>query len=339
MLRLILLFLGLLTLIGLVWHIGPARIHEAVVGLGPLALLVILLPSLLMYLLEAFGWRLALRSHADAVSFGRLFAIRTAGEVVNMTTPTAYVGGEPLKAFLLKPHGVPMIDGLASVIIAKTAMTIAQVLFILLGIGIAFGLIGSSGSAGGSSALTLAALVGVGLLLFGIALFVMVQRLGLFMGMLSALRWFRIRIPYLETREHKLQDLDRTILNFYARDRRAFLLSISVFFLGWLAEALEVYAILYYLGGPAVNPLTAIAIGALSVFIKGGTFFIPGSLGAQEGGNLLLLVVFGYTGLTGITFALVRRVRELVWIVIGLLCLAAIGGWKLRVPVDEVKEA
>ena len=71
--------------------------------------------------------------------------------------------------------------------------------------------------------------------------------------------------------------------------------------------------------------LSAISIGALSVFVKSSTFFIPGSLGAQDGGNLLLLSVFGYSDLTGITFALLRRFRELVWIGIGLLCLAMTG--------------
>ena len=91
-----------------------------------------------------------------------------------------------------------------------------------------------------------------------------------------------------------------------------------------MAEALEVYVILYYLGGPAMA-LSAISIGALSVFIKGGTFFIPGSLGAQDGGNLLLLKAFGYSDVTGITFALLRRFRELVWIGIGLMCLAMMG--------------
>ena len=55
-----------------------------------------------------------------------------------------------------------------------------------------------------------------------------------------------------------------------------------------MAEALEVYVIIYYLGGPAMA-LSAISISALSVFIKGGTFFIPGSLGAQDGGNVLVL--------------------------------------------------
>jgi uncharacterized protein (TIRG00374 family) len=271
------------------------------------------------------------------VSFGRLLAVRTAGEVVNMTTPTAYVGGEPLKAYLLTPHGVPMIEALASVITAKTTMTIAQVLFILLGIGLAFGLVGAS-SAGDADAQMLAALVGVGLLLFGIALFVMVQRIGLFLGLLNVLRWCRIRIPFLETREDKLRELDRTILDFYTRDRRAFVLSIGFFFFGWMSEALEVYVILWFLGGPPVSPLAAVAIGALSSFIKGGTFFIPGSLGAQEGGNLLVLVAFGYSELAGITFALLRRVRELVWIAIGLGCLAALGGRKAVTSEDVSRQ-
>jgi hypothetical protein len=140
------------------------------------------------------------------------------------------------------------------------------------------------------------------------------------------LRWCRVRIPYLETREEKLRELDRTILDFYTHDRQAFLLSIGFFFLGWMAEALEVYVILHFIGGPSVSPLAAIAIGALSVFIKGGTFFIPGSLGAQEGGNLLVLVAFGYSEVTGITFALLRRMRELIWIAVGLGCLVFIGG-------------
>ena len=49
---------------------------------------------------------------------------------------------------------------------------------------------------------------------------------------------------------------------------------------------------------------------------------IPGSLCAQEGGDLLLLKAFGCSEVTGITFALLRRFRELVWIGIGLAALA-----------------
>lgn len=323
MVRLALLLLGLLTLLGLVWHIGPDRIIEASSRLGPMALIVILLPSLLMYLLEAYGWRLTLGAHAVRLSFVRLLSVRTAGEVVNMTTPAAYVGGEPLKAYLLRPYGISLVDGLASVVLAKTVMTITQVLFIVLGIGLAVLIIGGAGS----QQMGAAAVVSVGLLAFGVGAFVLVQSRGLFTILLTMLRAVRLRIGYLEQREQKLRDLDRTISAFYTRQRGRFALSAGVFFLGWMAEALEVYAILYYLGGSA-DIATSIAVGGLSVLIKGGTFFIPGSLGAQEGGNLALLLAFGYADTTGITFALLRRLREIVWIVIGLVCLAALGGWR-----------
>jgi len=320
-LRLALLLLGLLTLIALVWHIGPTRILEATAALGPSALLVILLPSLLMYLVEALGWRITLGRYACQVSFGRLFVIRTAGELVNMTTPAAYIGGEPLKAYLLKRHKIPMVEAAASVVTAKTTMTIAQVAFILLGIVLSLWTLKASSSSG---RIILAAFAGIGLLLFATVLFVAVQRRGLFMGLLGLLRACDLRIRFLEAREENLRALDLTILNFYSQNRCGFLLSTGAFFLGWLAEALEVYAMLYFLGG-SPGMLQATAIAALSVFIKGGTFFIPGSLGAQEGGNLALLLAFGYTDVMGMAFALLRRLRELVWIAIGLVCLAMIG--------------
>ena len=317
MLKAALLLLGALTFSVLVWHIGIGRIYEAVTQLGPAAMLVILLPSLLMYILEAYGWLVTLGAWAKDVPFWRVLAIRTAGEVVNMTTP-AYVGGEPLKAFLLKRQGVPIVEGLASVVTAKTTMTIAQILFILSGIGLAFWLLGAGGSAGQTA---MAGLVSVGLRGFGVGAFVVVQRQGMFGWILKMLRRLGLRIHYLESREQQLLDLDRTIAGFYATQRSAFLLSTGLFFLGWLAEALEVFVMILCLGQP-VTVLSALAIGALAVLIKGGTFFIPGSLGAQDAGNLLLLTAFGYGDVTGITFALLRRFREFVWIAIGLACLA-----------------
>jgi glycosyltransferase 2 family protein len=319
--RYLLLVLGLFTLSFLVWHIGPEKIYDAAAQVGPGALLVILIPSLLMYIFEAYGWKLTLGAATKGIAFWNLFAIRTAGEVVNMTTPTAYVGGEPLKAYLLQRHQIPMVEGFASVVIAKTIMTLAQVLFILIGIALAFWMLGAEGSSGQIAA---AGLLTAALLFFGVAVFIFVQKRGLFMWILQTLRGFGLRIAFFELREEKLRSLDQIILNFYTQHRSAFYASTALYLLGWLSEALEVYVIIWYLGGPP-NPLAAISIGALSVLIKGGTFFIPGSLGAQDGGNLLLLKAFGYSDVTGITFALLRRFRELAWIGIGLLCLAAMG--------------
>jgi glycosyltransferase 2 family protein len=328
MLKISLLLIGLLTLVFIVWHVGPGRIYDVTAQLGPVALLVMLIPSVIMYVVEAYGWKVTLSPSAKHIPFWRVLAIRSAGEVVNMTTPAGYVGGEPLKAYLLKNRNVPMVDGLTSVVIAKTTMTVAEVLFILLGIGLWMWLLGGNDSSGQTVA---AALFSVGLLALGTAAFVFVQRQGLFTWSLQFLRKVGLKVRYLEAREETLRSLDRTILDFYRHHRPAFCISTGLFFLGWMVEALEVYVIIYFLGGPAIA-LSAISIGALSVFIKGGTFFIPGSLGAQDGGNLFLLNAFGYSDVAGITFALLRRFRELAWIGIGLLCLALLRGHIAAIP-------
>jgi len=318
-LKVVFLIVGLVALVGIVLHIGLESILQAVSQLGSFPLVIILLPMILVYGLEAWGWRLTLGAYADRVGFLRLWAIRMAGETVNVTTPAAYVGGEPLKAYLLKRYGVPMVEGMASVITAKTTMTLAQVLFILVGLGLAFWIMDAA------SHYWMAMLVSLGLLVFGIGLFVMFQRYGLGTGCLTLLRACGIRLAFLETRETQLQDMDATIRRFYSENRSTFYVALGTFFLAWFCETLEVYAILYYLD-VTVDVWTSISIAALTVFIKGGTFFIPGSLGAQEGGYTLLLMSFGYTEVTGITFALIRRLREILWIVIGLGCLMLLKG-------------
>ena len=322
MLKVFLLFVGLLTLVFIVWHIGPELIYDVAARLGPVALLVMLIPSIIMYVVEACGWKVTLGPSAKDIPFWRVLAIKTAGEVVNMTTPAGYLGGEPLKAYLLAKYHVPSVEGFASVVIAKTTKTIAEVLFILLGVVLTFWTMSDDGLSGQK---VLAAWLSVGLLLFGTAAFVFVQRRGLFMGVLEFLRKIGLKIRYLEAREDKLRSLDRMILEFYRHNRPALYSSIGLFFLSWMAEAVEVYVIIWYLGGPAMA-LPAISIAALSVFIKGTTFFIPGSLGAQDLGNLFLLQDFGYSEVAGVTFALLRRFRELVWIGTGLLCLALLRG-------------
>lgn len=310
-----LVFFGLLT-----WHIGPDKIYSALAWVGPGTLMIILIPSVLMYVIETYGWKLVLGPSARTVPFWQLLTMRTAGEVVNITTP-GYVGGELLKAYFLKKHNIPIAEGAASVILAKTTMTIAEVVYILMGIALACWILGMSSSMGHTIT---AALVSAGLLVCSITGFVVVQRRGLFESILSLVKRLGLRIRTLEAQANHLRAIDQTILNFYRHHQRTFLVAIGVYVFGWMAEAMEVYAIIYFLGGPA-SILSTISIGAIAVFIKGSTFFIPGSLGAQEGGIVLLLRAFGYSDVTGITFALLRRFRELVWIGIGLLCLASMG--------------
>ncbi len=315
-------------MVGIISHIGLGSILDTISQLGPVPVICILLPMIAVYALEAMGWQLTLGSYSGQVGFLRIFAIRMAGETVNVTTPTAYVGGEPLKAYLLKRYGVPLVEGLASVITAKTTMTLAQILFILLGIGLAFWIIGDADQYG------IPMLVSVGLLVFGVGLFVGLQRYGIGMGVLRICRRVGLHMNFLETREGKLQELDQTIQDFYSRRRSTFYTTLGTFLAAWLLESVEVYAILYFLHA-GIDVWASISIAALTVFIKGGTFFIPGSLGAQEGGYTLLLVSFGYSEVTGITFALIRRLREILWILVGLGCLMLLKGKDVEQEIER----
>src|SRR5439155_658056 len=74
------------------------------------------------------------------VPFGALFSARLAGEAFNLTTPTASVGGEAVKAWLIRHHA-PLEEALPSVIVAKTTITIAQGLLLIAGLPCAWALL------------------------------------------------------------------------------------------------------------------------------------------------------------------------------------------------------
>ncbi len=317
MIRFLLLAVGLVVLGGLIWHIGLSQVWETVERVGVVSFCIILTPLLVVYLLDTYGWFLTLGQWASRVGFVRLFMVRMAGEAINVTTPTAMLGGEPMKAYLLTRYEVPMVEGLASVVTAKTIMVIAQILFMLLGLGVLLWLVG------GDEYNVLVAFVSVGMLGFGIFLFLLIQRYGIGKGLLTVAETCRIRSQRLEAYRPQLLELDRTIRNFYQQRRQTFMLSMGVYFVAWLTELFEVYAILYFLG-VEVGWLSSLAIAAIAVLIKGSVSFIPGGLGAQEGGYLFLLMALGYGEVTGITFALIRRIREIMWILIGLVFLAVL---------------
>src|SRR5205823_4704136 len=126
---------GGLLLALLLYHagIGPVLVRLRALGWGaPL----VLVPYLVIAAFDALGWRCTLPATARA-PLGAVYLARMAGEAVNSLTPTA-VTGEPLKAHLLRAWGVSSADGVASIVIAKTALTVSQIFFILLGLAALF---------------------------------------------------------------------------------------------------------------------------------------------------------------------------------------------------------
>jgi uncharacterized membrane protein YbhN (UPF0104 family) len=89
---------------------------------------------------------------------------------------------------------------------------------------------------------------------------------------------------------------------------------------GWLVGTGEVFLILQLLGHP-VSWVTALLLESLGQAIRGAAFAIPGALGVQEGGYLLLAPFAGLSPDSALALSLAKRSRELLLGLPGLLYL------------------
>ena len=300
--------LGLALLAALVVQNDPAAVLGSIVDLSWRLAIVLCFPVALVTLFDTLGWRFAFLR--EGVAFRALFASRLAGEAFNLTTPAA-IGGEAVKAWLLRGHA-PLDASLASVIVAKTTITIAQGLFLLVGIVVAWRSV-LNGSLLLYSMLWLLAVEAVAL-----GLFVLVQTRGMFGWAGGLLDRLGIHAPRGRS---TLGRVDDALGQFYRTAPLRLVLSIVFHFVAWLLGSLETWLILKFLGSE-VSLATATVIEAFGTAIKVATFLIPASLGALEGGFLATFLALGLSPTTAISFSLVRRVREVVWIAIGLVLFA-----------------
>jgi len=265
--------------------------------------LLVCLPFALIMSVDTLGWRYAFAY--DRVPFLRLVAARIAGEAVNVMTAVAPVGGDAIKVWFLRPH-VPYQESIASVIVAKTTITLSQALFLLIGVMAAVALAVDARLVRAMLWLLLVELIGAG----G---FLAVQVAG------SLSRGARLlsRVKKLDALAGA-ENLDRTLRRFYRREWRRFALSVGFHLLGWLMGALETWLFLRVLQIPA-SLTTALVIETLGSAVRFATFFVPGSLGALEGANTAAFAALGLGAPAGLAFSLLRRLRQVVWIGLGVL--------------------
>jgi uncharacterized membrane protein YbhN (UPF0104 family) len=303
--RSLLLPAGAGVIVWLVWDLGPAVVWDAIHTLGWRLAIVVFVPFSLAAVLDTLAWRALLPG--CRVPFGALVGARLAGEAVNLATPIASVGGEPLKAYLLRDR-LPLDEGLASVIVDKTAVVIGQAVFLAAGLFLARALEPPRALLFVMAALLAAEMVGA-------AGFAFVQVAGVFGGGGRLLG--RVGLGPIERHREMLEDIDRWLSRFY-RERAAGVAAASVLHaLAWAVGALEIYVVLHLLGKP-VTVTTALVLEAFGTAVKFATFMIPGSLGALEGGNAAIFAAFGLGGALGLASTLIRRLREAAWALIGL---------------------
>ncbi|HKX02407.1 MAG TPA: lysylphosphatidylglycerol synthase domain-containing protein [Methylomirabilota bacterium] len=327
--RPLLVLTGLAVVGYLVAEIGPAAIWSSFVTLGWRLAIVLTFPYALAALLDTIAWRLLL---PGPVPLSLVFRARLAGEAVNLATPTMAVGGEPLKAFLLRPP-VPLLDGLVSVIADKTTIVVGQIIFL------AAGLLAARAVLPSTSRLVpiMTGLLAVEILAIGG--FALVQASGglggggRLLGRLGGRFGARVGLGgerYLQG----LGDLDRALAGLYRHGRRRLLASALVHSVAWATGALEIYLVLHWLGTPA-SLGTALIIESFAGGVKFASFMVPASLGALEGGYVAFFEAFGLTATAGISFVLVRRLREMLWAGLGFLALGVSHRAHGVPPTDE----
>jgi hypothetical protein len=105
------------------------------------------------------------------------------------------------------------------------------------------------------------------------------------------------------------------------RDRRGALPLIGVLCLAQHALLIyEAYLLLGVLGG-GTTLRTALVFEAVSKIVNTVGAIVPGRVGISEGGSALLADALGFGASHGLSLALMRRVRSLIWTGVGLTLL------------------
>lgn len=283
---------------GLAWalwrfDLGAVWRQVSVVGWG----FALIIPfQLFDQMINALGWRMSFAApDARRVPFRRLVMVRVAGDGVNYLTPSASVAGEFIRPLMLGDA----LDADArntSVVVAKFGQALGQAIFILVGM-----LLVLRGKLDFLTPAQKAAgfgMAGLNMTFVAVALLVLTRPAA------PGARFWQADGAFGPVRALMRRYLRAHPLRFSA--------AAFFFMLGYAWGALEVLLICRFMG-LALPLLTALAVEILSSAIDAIMFMVPGKLGTQELGKVLIFRGLGYAAEQGLAFGLIRHVREVAW--------------------------
>ncbi len=288
------------------------EVWNQILKIGLWGMLLILFLYAITFLADVVIWLLTMPERPFNVLWvKRFYLIRMAGTAFNYITPLASLGGEPIKVMLLKNHyDIPYRDSGISIVLAKTADVIGLVLFLTLG----FITLSFSTKVGGD----FKTIAGIGLitLIIGISGFFLVQRYKITS---TSAKWLT-KTSFGKKFQHALEmlhELEDKLVHFYTEYRTRFMITLALALLNWSLGILEVYLVMQFLNHP-ITLADALIIESFAQLVRAGTFFIPASIGAQEGAFFLICNAITGVPALGVAVAMIRRFREIVWISLGL---------------------
>jgi putative membrane protein len=255
---------------------------------------------LLPIFLDAIAWWILFPS-TGRPSWRSLFWMRWIGESVSNLLPSAMIGGDLLRARLAAITGTPVALSAASVIVDVTLGVVTQIVFTLLGLALLV-------HATGGTDLVRPTLIGTLLGVAAILGFFVAQRLGMF-RFLSVIITRLVKSPEWSSLVESGEALDQTVRALYAR-RGGVLLCCGWTIVSLVISSGEIWIALWALD---THPtfLNALILQSMAMTVRNAAFAVPGQLGVQEGGYLVIGNLLGIPGDAAFAISLIARCRDL----------------------------
>lgn len=242
----------------------------------------------------------------------------------NALLPIVQAMGELIRAQLLVRHGVAKVRVIASLAIDLGTEMASQIVFSLLGLAVLLMIPHTMGSS-----TTLWAVVGTALGAGITGVFIAAQRWGLFRVVETMLPKLAARAGWTSLGE--LSGLHDTVIRLYGQPGRLWRSGLW-HFASWLIGVLETWAAMRAVGIEA-GLAEALVIESLGQAVRSAGFFIPGAIGVQEGGYVLICGLFGIPPDRAIALVLVRRIRDII------LGLPGVISWRWSVATTPAARA
>jgi uncharacterized membrane protein YbhN (UPF0104 family) len=263
---------------------------------------------------NTLGWRVTIMDYPRGLRFGELFVARISGEAIDYVTPSAQLGGQFVMAMMVR-RKLAMALGLATVVVASLAEAIGQIGFI------SGALITGLPFADRLHQLFWPIMSGLAIAIGLAGAFFIVQMKHPFSLLWKAAA--KLNVGHLGNPEVKAaaDEADALLLDFYSHHRGRLAFSCLCYLFAWSMGPIEIYILLMLLHQPA-TVATVVLVEALGLLIERATFLIPAKLVSQEGGKALILSLLGYPAGIGFAIGVLRRIKEMTWVLIGLAALA-----------------
>jgi len=308
--RMLLCGVGLILFVYLILRIGVGVVLENISRFGGWFAVTIFVGACWLFF-QACAWTIIQNAYFQKVGFFRLFRIRIISDALNILLPSASLGGDAARAYLIKGN-VPLKEGIPSVLFDKTIEFVASTIF--LAAGLLVGTIFIRMPEG----LLAPTLICLAITTIGIVLLIFVSVRG-FYGIVLKVSGIIPKVRrWVLVREEQLRALDRNLRLLYARANLETAAALGLHILARLTGVVEVLIILRVLGVPG-GFVQAWFISAVVIIANTIFFILPGQWGITESASMLVLRSLGHPAAIGLSLSVIRRIRKLAFVCLALV--------------------